>query len=392
MKIGLLGFGTVGSGVYEIITNSTNKYLNDVSVKTVLVKDEIEKTMDIMTLDINDILNDKEITTVVEVIGGINPAYKFISSALAAKKNVVTANKAVTAAHLAEFEKLAQENGVFFLFEASTGGGIPWIKSIEKAKRIDEINSVNGIYNGTTNFILDNMFKNDHDFDEILGIAQSLGYAEANPAADIDGIDIKNKTMISSSIAYNTITPLDEILMFGIRNVTKNDIAYFKRHAKVLKLMSVSIRKDNEYAAVVEPVLFDHYCLEANVGSNFNLCTLVGETIGDLKFYGQGAGKLPTANAIVQDIIDIATKQCTNYDCTFDNKLSYNPELISGKYVIRMHHETELIPNVSKFVEFNDSYYYLTKEMNIKEMHELAKVLIEAESDVFFARVSKKQG
>lgn len=389
MKIGLLGFGTIGSGVYEIISTNKNKYLSDIEVVKVLVKDEFEKTREFMTLDINDILNDKEIDTVVEVIGGINPAYKFISNALKAGKNVVTANKAVVAAHLQEFQNLAAINNVKFLFEASVGGGIPWLESLQKAKRIDDISGIEGIFNGTTNFILDNMHKNGVAFDEILAHAQSLGYAEANPSADIDGFDVQNKTMISSSLAYNTIIPMDEINVFGIRNVSKNDIDYFKKHGKVLKFLSTSRKENNEYCACVEPVLFASHSLEANVSSNYNVGSLYGESIGELKFYGQGAGKLPTANAIVQDIIDITNNTADNYDCDFKDKLKYNPELIKGEYLIRLHNETTLIPNIKRVSEFNDSFYYVTKEMNNLQIHELSKVLLNEEPDMFFARILK---
>ena len=201
MKIAILGFGTVGSGVYDIIANSTTSELKNIEVKSVFARSRDK--MPLATNDINEILNDKEISLVVECLGGLTPAYEFIKKSLEHKKHVVTANKAVAAKYLNEFIALAKKNNVKFLFEASVGGGIPWLAGLEKAGRVDKINRIYGIFNGTSNYILDNMYRNNQEFDSTLKTAQNLGYAEADPSADIDGGDVVNKIILSNALGFN---------------------------------------------------------------------------------------------------------------------------------------------------------------------------------------------
>ena len=222
MKIAILGFGTVGSGVYEIAKN-----LKNIEVKKVLEKD-LSK-INIATDNYDEIINDKEIELVVECMGGLHPAYEFIMQALKSKKSVVSANKAVIAKYLDEFVSLAKENNVKFIFEASVGGGIPWLVNLERTRRVDEINRVYGIFNGTSNYILDNMYRNEQEFDSTLKTAQELGYAEADPSADIDGYDVTNKVIISSALAYDGFIK-NEFPCFTMRNITKEDILYFKKN------------------------------------------------------------------------------------------------------------------------------------------------------------------
>ena len=309
MNIAILGFGTIGSGVYEIIESKKSSYLYNTHVVKVLDLPQNKDKLSIITSDINDIVNDKTIDLVVETMGGIHPAFEFITACLKSGKHVVTANKAVVAAHLSDFLECAKANNVKFLFEASVGGGIPWLASITKAKRIDAIDHVYGIFNGTTNFILHSMYKDDKDFSEVLKLAQELGYAEANPSADIDGYDVQNKIVISSALAYNATIDMKEFPCFSMAKVSIDDVHYLKEKDMVIKYIGESKRIDNEYEAFVMPNVFANDKVEANVNTNFNICTLHGETIGDLKFYGQGAGKLPTANAIVQDIILLKISQ-----------------------------------------------------------------------------------
>ena len=190
MKIAILGFGTVGTGVYEIIKNSNSPILKMFEISKILVRNKNKITSSLMTDNFDEIINDESIDIIVEVMGGANPAYEYILKALKSKKHVVTANKEVVALHLEEFTKVALENNVSIHYEASVGGGIPWIKSIIKAKRIDKILEISGILNGTSNFILYNMFKNGYEFNDILKIAQEKGYAESDPSADFDGFDV----------------------------------------------------------------------------------------------------------------------------------------------------------------------------------------------------------
>ena len=283
MKIALLGYGTVGRGVDKIIA----EHVDDVEVARILeLPDRLSDPR--MTASYDDIVADPEIGIVVECMGGLEPAHTFIMRALEAGKNVVTSNKAVVAAHFAEFAACALAHGVSLFIEASVGGGIPWIASLEKARRVDEVTSFSGIMNGTTNYIVYAMLKEGADFGEVLAEAQRLGYAERDPSADIDGIDVRNKTIITASVAFDVACERD-IPTSGIRNLTKADL---------------------------------------------DLVTLDATTAGELKFYGQGAGSLPTGNAVVQDVIDCARGvRAPEYD--FSRGLAYDPELLRADYVIR---------------------------------------------------------
>lgn len=387
MKIGLLGFGTVGSGVYEIVKSTSTCFFDNIEVKKILVKDEKDKVMDIITTDAEEILNDKEIDLVVEVMGGIHPAYEYIMKALKNKKSVVTANKAVVAAYLKEFTKTAYENGVSFEYEASVCGGIPWIKSLEKVKRIDEVTEVYGIFNGTSNFILDNMTKEGYEFQEILKKAQEKGYAESDPSADIDGIDIMRKLLITSSLAFECEVPEKEIDVFGIRNIQKTDIEYFKNIKCTVKLIAAGKKYEDKYCAVVEPVIFKNERIEAAVPQNFNIGTIYGKTIGELKFYGQGAGKLPTGNAIVQDIIDIIEAKGKLKERKFEKKLTKDSSLVSGKYYVRINNEEFEKENsdiIERKLENSGNLIYITKKIDCYTMRKAAEKYIK--EGIFYAR------
>ena len=327
MKIALLGYGTVGRGVDGIIRSR----VPGVEVARVLeLPDRL--TDDRMTSDYACILSDQSIELVVECMGGIEPAHTFIAQALAAGKHVVTSNKAVVAAYFGEFASLADEHDVSFLIEASVGGGIPWIASIEKVRRIDEVRSFSGIMNGTTNYIIDSMRRDELDFDVALGCAQELGYAERDPSADIDGIDVANKTIISACVAFD-VDCVRDLPVTGIRTLTKADLEFFAARGLTVKLFGRGVSKDGCYAVAVEPVAIPLLSLEAAVPSNFNLVSLEGFTVGPLKFYGQGAGSLPTGNAVVQDVIDVVHGRIQRYD--FSRGLKYDPSLLTGDYVIR---------------------------------------------------------
>ena len=387
MKIAILGYGTIGSGVYEIIQQSKAFDLQGLEVVKVLDLPQNKDKLDIITTDVNDIIEDPFIDCVVEVMGGIHPAYEFISAALKNKKHVVSANKAVVAAHIEEFTTLALNNGVQFLFEASTGGGIPWIASLKKAQRIDNINHFYGIFNGTGNYILDAMTHQGKDFAVVLKEAQTLGYAEANPSADIDGYDVQNKVVISSAVAFHTIVDMKDFLCYGIRNITKEDIAYFKTLGLTVKYIGEATINQTHYEAFVMPNLFDQNAVEANVHSNFNIATLNTPSIGSLKFYGQGAGKLPTANAIVQDIIDIT---CSHHSpsFSFSNQLTYKATQ-KNTFVIRTN--TNIVDiTIDKTVVIASNYYLHTKEIDA----DMLRALIDKCNDetLFVAKVATFEG
>lgn len=300
-KIALLGYGVVGKGAYDIIDKR-----DDMEVARVLVRREIDEIAAISTTDIADIVSDPSIDTVVEVMGGVHPAFEYISAALRAGKNVVTANKAVISACYRELTALAAENGVALRCTAAVGGGIPWLINLERCCRIDTVTEVSGIMNGTTNYIMDAMHRAPVAFADILKKAQELGYAEADPSADIDGDDIRRKLTISANIAFGALLNEEDIPMFGIRTVTDGDIAAFQREGYVCKLIATARHTESGVAAWLEPTLVDAHALEAAVPANYNLISFRSEYLGRQSYYGQGAGRYPTASNVVQDCVDIA--------------------------------------------------------------------------------------
>ena len=352
MKIAILGFGTVGSGVYEIA-----KTLKNIEVKKVLEKD-LNK-INIATDNYDEIINDKEIELVVECMGGLHPAYEFIMQALKSKKSVVSANKAVIAKYLDEFLQAAKENNVEFRFEASVGGGIPCLAGIQKIRRVENIDKFYGIFNGTSNFILDNMYRFENEFFTTLKTAQELGYAEADPSADIDGYDVTNKVIISSALAYDGFIK-NEFPCFTMRNITKEDILYFKKNGLIAKYIGEATTVGDEYEASVMLNLFPTNALEGNVLSNYNIVTVQSHTMGEVKFYGQGAGKLPTANAIIQDILDIQANISFN-PISIEKKYSYSAKLFKHRYVVRSNEE--LKGEFDKIEKDGNNFYHYTKEI-----------------------------
>ena len=367
MKIAILGYGTVGSGVYDIITNGKTEELNKIEVKSVFARSRDK--MHLATDDINEIINDEEISVVVECLGGLNPAYDFIKRSLENGKHVVTANKAVAAKYLDKFVALAKENNVKFIFEASVGGGIPWLVNLERTRRVDEIKRVYGIFNGTSNYILDNMYRNEQEFDSTLKTAQELGYAEADPSADIDGYDVTNKVIISFALAYDGFIK-NEFPCFTMKNITKEDILYFKKQGFVAKYIGEATTKGNKYEASVMLNLFPINALEANVLSNYNIVTVQSHTMGEVKFYGQGAGKLPTANAIIQDILDIQEKISFN-PISIEKKYTYSSNLFKHKYVIRFYEE--LKGNFERIDKDGNNFYHYTKEITQADLLKLVE-------------------
>ena len=352
MRIAILGFGTVGSGVYEIA-----KALKNIEVKKVLEKD-LSK-INIATDNYDEIINDKEIELVVECMGGLHPAYEFIMQALKNKKSVVSANKAVIAKYLDEFLQAAEENNVEFRFEASVGGGIPCLAGIQKIRRVENIDKFYGIFNGTSNFILDNMYRFENEFFTTLKTAQELGYAEADPSADIDGYDVTNKVIISVALAYDGFIK-NEFPCFTMRNITKEDILYFKKNGLIAKYIGEATTVGNEYEASVMLNLFPTNALEGNVLSNYNIVTVQSHTMGEVKFYGQGAGKLPTANAIIQDILDIQANISFN-PISIEKKYSYSAKLFKHRYVLRSNEE--LKGEFDKIEKDGNNFYHYTKEI-----------------------------
>jgi len=300
MNIGLLGCGVVGGGILDFCAGR-----EDLTVTKVLVRRPRPDLGALAVTDIADIVSDEAIGIVAEVMGGLHPAYEYICAAMEAGKHVVTANKAVISAYYPELTGLARECGVSLRCTAAVGGGIPWLTNLERCKRLDSICELGGIMNGTTNFIMDAMHASPVSFPEILKQAQELGYAEADPSADIDGDDVRRKLTISANIAFDALVQEEDIPMFGIRTVTDGDIRAFKAHGFVCKLLATAKAAEGGVCAFIEPTLVDSHDLEAAVPKNFNLITYYGEKVGRHSFFGQGAGRYPTAFNAVEDCLDI---------------------------------------------------------------------------------------
>ena len=318
INIAVLGYGTVGSGVVEVInTNhaSINKRAGqDINIKYVLDLREFpgDPVQEILVHDYNVILNDPEVKIVVEVMGGINPAYSFVKSALEAGKSVCTSNKELVAAHGAELLEIAKEDKVNFLFEASVGGGIPIIRPLNQSLTADEITEITGILNGTTNYILSKMTDEGSDFDSVLKIAQEKGYAERNPEADVEGYDACRKIAILTSLALGKQVDYQDIHTEGITKITDAEIKYAKALGGSIKLLGMSKFVDGTVYSMVAPFIIGGDHPLATVSGVFNGIFINGNVLGDTMFYGRGAGKLPTASAVVADVVDAVKHQGTN--------------------------------------------------------------------------------
>ena len=300
MKIGLCGFGVVGRGVYEITQTR-----DDMQVTKVLCLEDIHLPDAEAVRDFNQILADPEIDTVVEAMGGLHPSFEFVSAALKAGKNVVTSNKALVCTFYDELIPLASRMGVKLRCTAAVGGGIGWLSELERSRRVQKINRVGGIMNGTSNYLLDNMTRRGSDYAETLREAQKLGYAEANPATDVEGTDTWHKVILSSNIAFGISLDKQSVPVAGISRITAADVENFKAHGKVCKLISTGKRTEAGFSAYVQPTLVGEGTPEAAVPLNYNLITFVGETSDRMSFFGQGAGRYPTAYNVVQDLVDV---------------------------------------------------------------------------------------
>lgn len=300
MKIGLLGFGVVGRGVYDLTADH-----EDIKVAKVVCLEEVSLPDAEVTKDFQSVLNDPTIDTVVECMGGLHPAYEFVRAAMEAGKNIVTSNKALVAHFYDDLIPLAEEKGLLFRCTAACGGGIGWLSELERARRIQTIETVGGIMNGTCNYILDSMTRLGLTYEEALSQAQALGYAEANPSTDVDGIDTLHKLVLSSNVAFGVSVDQETVPAAGIRYITAADVATFKEHGLICKLVSTGIMEDGKLTAFVQPRLFDSGEPEAAVSANYNLITLVGSASGRMSFYGQGAGRYPTAYNVMQDCADV---------------------------------------------------------------------------------------
>ena len=349
IKVALLGVGTVGTGVYKLIQRRA-----DVMVRTIGAEMEVSKILvhnlnkqregidaSLLTDNWQEIVNDPEIQIVVEVMGGIEPARTMILEALHAGKHVVTANKDLLAAHGKELLDAAEEKHCDLLFEAAVAGGIPIIRPLKQCLAGNEINEVIGIVNGTTNYILTKMFEENMSFEEALAKATELGYAEADPTADVEGLDAGRKVAIMASIAFHSRVIFGDVYTEGITKITSDDIAYAKEFDSVIKLLGVAHNTEGGIEVGVYPMLLNKEHPLASVRDSFNAVFVHGDAVDDAMFYGRGAGELPTASAVMGDIIDVARNiaygcngriSCTCYRETPIKKF----DEVENKFFLRM--------------------------------------------------------
>jgi homoserine dehydrogenase len=316
-KVGLLGLGTVGTGTAEILLNPKGRHpgLQEIEIAKVGVSSldkprKVKFDQEVLTTDLEAIVNDPDIDIIVELLGGLEPARSLILQAIANGKHIVTANKAVVSRYGDEIYTAANQAGVYVLIEAAVAGGIPIIKPLKEALGVNRLQSVVGIINGTTNYILTRMSTEGAGFDEVLAQAQELGYAEADPTADVDGLDAADKIAIIASIAFGGRIRLDEIHCEGIRQVSSVDIAYAERLGFVIKLIAIAKRispDTNTLEVSVHPALLPQTHPLASINGVYNAVLVEGDPIGQVMFFGRGAGAGPTASAVVSDILNLVS-------------------------------------------------------------------------------------
>lgn len=323
-KVAVLGYGTVGSGIVEVI--KTNQELinkragKEIDVKYILDLREFpgDPYEDLIVHDVDVIMNDPEIDIVCEAMGGTGAAYAFTKTALSKGKSVCTSNKALVAEYGTELLELAKANNCNYLFEASCGGGIPIIRPLRTSLSPERIIAIKGILNGTTNYILTKMEQEGADFDVVLKDAQALGYAEANPEADIEGHDACRKIAILSSLSFGKTVFYKDVYTEGITGITIDDFAYMKQLKATIKLLGMSKEVDGNYFAMVAPFILTKENPLYSVDDVMNAILVTGNTLGDTMYYGAGAGKLPTASAVVSDVVDCALHEGIHLPCNWE--------------------------------------------------------------------------
>ena len=377
MNIAIMGYGTVGVGVDHIL-----KDREDIHVTRILERKERIDSDSRKTSSFEDILNDDSIQGVVETLGGIDIPFEYISKLLNKGKFVVSANKAVVAAHFKEFHDLSKKNNVPFLYEASVGGVLPILHTIKSMREIEPIEAVGGILNGTSNYILDKMTQDKISFAEALKQAQNLGYAERDPSADISGFDVKNKIMIASSLAFKTIVDFDAIHVFGIENISSADILAFHNQGVVCKLFASAKKDGNSYTINVEPTLFLEKDIVASVHVNNNIAFVTSKSSGTIMIHGQGAGRYPTGYAIVSDLIDI--KENRVKETEFSNVMHASATSKDESYYVRT-----IATSAKKYTALGNNSYLIS---NITKANfiDLWNEILKEDKNAFYARYDEE--
>ena len=385
-KIAVLGFGVVGSGTVEVFYKNKEalekKAGEELDIKYILeIRDcPDERYRDKFVKDFDVILNDPEVAVVAEVIGGVKFSYGYVKSALEAGKSVVTSNKELVASKGAELLKIAKEHDVNFFFEASVGGGIPIIRPLNQCLSANEIDEIAGILNGTTNFILTKMIKEGMGFDEALKIAQELGYAERDPSADVEGHDTCRKICILASLAFGRHVYPDNIHTEGITKITLEDVRYCESMNSVIKLIGFASKHGSDVAVMTCPAVINEESQLSGVNDVFNAILVRGDAVGDVVFYGKGAGKLPTASAVVSDIIIAAKSHGTSKSMNWedsDQDFVIPYKKLSNKFYVRAKTDRKTAEDIFGEVRFlsrdgapDDETAFVTPLINEAEFEE----------------------
>lgn len=381
INVAVLGYGTVGSGVVEVIEKNkeeiNKKSGEELNIKYILDLRDFpgDPYENKVVHDVEVILNDPEVNVICETMGGINPAYDFSKRALAGGKSVCTSNKELVATHGPELLRLARENKCNYLFEASVGGGIPIIRPINYSLTAEKIDAITGILNGTTNYILSKMAAEGADFEDVLKEAQEKGYAERNPEADVEGYDACRKIAILSSLMTGKNVKYEDIYTEGITKITATDFIYAKALGRSIKLLALSRESSEGFYAMVAPFMIPMEHPLYSVNDVFNAVFVHGNMLGDSMYYGRGAGKLPTASAVVSDVVDCARHIGKTIMCFWEDEdvMLTNIENVKHKFFVRTKAELEQkaidVFGLMRVVvaDVADEYAFVTEEMTEKE-------------------------
>ena len=380
MKVAVLGYGTVGKGVYDMLRASSMFEAGPVLVRP----GKTDETFKVDSIDA--IVNDESVDAVAEVMGGVDVPYAYAKRVLSAGKHFVTSNKALVAARGIELDALARENNAAFLFSAACGGAVPFLHNLELARECDEIESLGGILNGTTNYMLDRMQSEGLDYADALKEAQALGYAEADPTADVTGLDALRKIMLGCAVAYDQL-PDEGLLNEGIDSLKASDVEHFKALGLTCRLLAKGgMSESGRVYAYVQPVLFGSDAPECAVKKNFNMAKYLGKNSGQIVLMGQGAGRYPTASAVVRDLECVAVGQREMMKAPCRRVEADNAGSVCRYYVRLPKANAELL-KAERVEDCGDNAVVFTAPMSVKEMHEIAQRLRRGGAGVFFAEI-----
>lgn len=391
ISIGLLGLGTVGSGVVKLIQNHQERLVHQVgcpvNIKKVLIRDtdkkrDVEIDDAVLTQDAYDVIHDRDVDVIVEVMGGVEEARTYITDALKARKHVVTANKDLIALYGSELEEIASRNGCDLLYEASVAGGIPVLGGLADGLVSDRIKTVMGIVNGTTNYILTKMDQEGLSYETALRNAQELGFAEADPTADVEGLDAARKMTILARLAFSMDIDLEDVAVKGISKVTKTDLQYGKMLGYTMKLIGFADRDEDGAEMSVQPAFLPESHPLASVQNEFNAVYVYGEAVGETMFYGPGAGSMPTATAVVSDVVKVLKNMRLGVNGRnailpqFEKKLK-QPDEKYAKYYIGLHVKEKVgaLAEITQLFAANNVSFEKILQLPLKG-EELAEIII----------------